>query len=59
MENKKQAVSEVKAYKVFYYECECPHCEATVRVADDDGASCASFDQECTECEKIFPTRCE
>jgi len=52
-------VSEVKAYRVFYYECECPHCEATVRVADDDGASGASFNQECTDCGKNFPTRCE
>jgi hypothetical protein len=52
-------VKEVKAYKVFCYECECPHCEATVRVADDDGASGASFDQECTECGKSFHTRCE
>lgn len=59
MANEKREVSEVKAYKVFYYECECPHCEEAVRVADDDGASGASFDQDCTECGKIFPARCE
>lgn len=52
-------VQEVKAYQVTIYECECPFCEANVRVADDDGLSEASFEQKCTECGKAFPVRCE
>ena len=57
--NQETAKVEAKAYKVFHYECECPHCQETVRVADDEGVSGASFDQECTGCGKSFSTRCE
>ncbi len=59
MTKQSQEVSDVKAYKMFYYECECPHCEAVVRVADDDGVSGARFNQECTECRKSFSAYCE
>tara|TARA_R110000737_G_scaffold352807_1_gene400416 strand:+ start:1385 stop:1558 length:174 start_codon:yes stop_codon:yes gene_type:complete len=50
---------EVKAYEVKHFECECPHCEAVVRIADDDGCSGASFKQDCSECNKTFSARCE
>ncbi len=59
MADSNDATQEVKAYRVTYYECECPFCEVEVRVADDSGMSGASFTQECTECGKSFPARCE
>ncbi|MBL0710609.1 MAG: hypothetical protein JJV99_06300 [Colwellia sp.] len=59
MEDSRVTTQEVKAYQVTYYECECPFCEAEVRVADDDGAAGHSFEQECTECGKKFAARCE
>jgi predicted Zn finger-like uncharacterized protein len=57
--NHYRKVKVTKAYKNFYYECECPHCEATIRISDNLGVSGDRFDQECTECGKSFSTRCE
>ncbi len=36
---------EIRAYEVKHFECECPYCEALVRVAGDNGISGASFNQ--------------
>ena len=52
-------IHEVSAYEVKHFECECPFCEAAVRISDDDGLSGASFNQECPECNKTFPARCD
>ncbi|MDI4652660.1 MULTISPECIES: hypothetical protein [Pseudoalteromonas] len=51
-------IEEVTAYEVKCFECECPYCEVAVRVADDDGISGTSFNQECTDCDKEFLARC-
>ncbi|RZD19688.1 hypothetical protein [Pseudoalteromonas sp. MEBiC 03485] len=36
---------EVTANEVKHFECECPYCEALVRVADDNVISGASFNK--------------
>ncbi|MEI8659350.1 hypothetical protein [Vibrio sp. Hal054] len=59
MTDSNTAATEVKAYKVTIFECECPQCEETVQLPDDDCHSGASFDHTCQHCNTKFPVRCD
>lgn len=54
-----QEFPEVKGYEVTYFECECPKCEETLQLPDDDGLSGASFYHTCQHCNTKFAVRCE
>ncbi|WP_194663879.1 hypothetical protein [Vibrio anguillarum] len=59
MADSNKPTPEVKAYQVIIYECECPECEETVQLPDDDCHSGASFTTKCRYCDAKFPVRCD
>ncbi|ELA8176440.1 hypothetical protein RGL50_003965 [Vibrio alginolyticus] len=59
MANETAITTEVKAYQVTIYECECPECEETDQLPDDDCMSGASFYHTCLHCNTKFPVRCD